>query len=122
MSDILLDLIDNLMQFVDKAMLDNTYEILHRLFKKTEIKIEYTEEVHISVIARTPRLTIRPVEHGDIEFYQNQLFGSQDVMKQFGSGNIRLYWPNTKNKKINYAKHRINGWIKKWNKNNPFSG
>ena len=96
--------------------------LIKKLFKTTNVKIEYEKDNKLSVIAKTPRLIIRPVEIDDIEFYQNELWGSHDVMKYFGSGNLRLYWNKSKSKEIDYAKERISIWINRWNKSNPFSG
>eukprot|EP01084_Bolivina_argentea_P281436 481524_1 len=120
MSDKLLVLIDNLIDFVTDEI--DSIDKTGRLFETTKIKIHHQKKTEISVIATTQRLIIRPVQHDDIDFYQNKLWGSEVVMKKFGSGNVRLFWPNTTTKEINYAKNRIEIWIKRWKQNNPFSG
>jgi RimJ/RimL family protein N-acetyltransferase len=80
------------------------------------------------VIAETPRLSIRPVEAGDVSFYQEKLWGAPIVLEKFADGKIRLYKDEAseRDKKVNYAQNRIVdaelSWCNKWRDYNPWSG
>lgn len=65
----------------------------------------------VNVRIETDRLSIRSVNAADKEFYQN-LFGDTNVMERFSDG-----CPRTPG---NIAA-RINDWIDRWCKGNPFS-
>eukprot|EP01083_Nonionella_stella_P116943 347955_1 len=81
-------------------------EMIKRLAQRSKVNIEYKTGTQISVIAMTPRLTIRPVQYDDIDFFQTKLYGAQEVMNTYGSGNVRLFWNDKHTKEINYAKKK----------------
>jgi RimJ/RimL family protein N-acetyltransferase len=97
------------------------------ILSKTKITIEKID-TSISIIAETPRLIIRPVKPEDVSFYQNQLWGNQQVMEKFADSHTRLYKDEDSKQKgmINYAQNRIvdaqDSWCTRWKNGNPWSG
>lgn len=97
------------------------------IISKTKVTIE-KNHTSISVFAETPRLIIRSVKPDDVSFYQNQLWGNQQVMSQFADSQTRLYKDEDSNQKeiINYAQNRIidaeDSWCTRWKHGNPWSG
>lgn len=93
----------------------------------TTVTIEKTPD-GLVIVAKTPRLLIRPVEPGDVPFYQHALWGDQKVLEKFADGKIRLYKDKASEEEgiVNYAQNRIvdaeSSWCKKWRDNNPWSG
>eukprot|EP01083_Nonionella_stella_P305966 1069572_1 len=110
---IALTLIDNLIHCINKC--NNVVnksdscnmEMIKRLAQRSKVNIEYKTGTQISVIAMTPRLTIRPVQYDDIDFFQTKLYGAQEVMNTYGSGNVGLFWNDKHTKEINYAKKEL---------------
>lgn len=106
-----------------KKTLFNDKDVL----SKTKVTIEKID-ASISIIAETPRLIIRPVKPEDVSFYQNQLWGSQQVMDKFADSQTRLYKDEDSKQKeiINYAQNRIvdavDSWCNRWKNGNPWSG
>lgn len=97
------------------------------ILSKTKVTIEKIQ-ASISIIAETPRLVIRPVKPEDVSFYQNQLWGNQQVMDKFADSQTRLYKDEDSKQKeiINYAQNRIvdaeDSWCTRWKNGNPWSG
>lgn len=93
------------------------------ILQNTNVIYKLDPNTPFSVVAKTPRLLIRPVSLDDVSFYQNHLLGNTEVMGKFGAGLPRFFWPGTEETgAVNYAERRISNWVKRWTEGNPWSG
>lgn len=101
---------------------DNSSKNINTLIKQTSVEVNKDSNGAVSVIARTPRLLLRPVCTDDIAFYDECLWGSEEVMAKFGDGKPR----KEKRGYESYASWRIrdaeNSFINRWQSGNPYSG
>lgn len=99
------------------------------LFSQTHIAIESDDKNVRAVTITTPRLVLRPVTEADISFYQEELWGNQQVMAQFYNGKTRFYAGTAEEQAAkaaaeapyDYAKTRIKGWLDRWETGNVWS-
>lgn len=82
--------------------------------KPDQVTLEFkTTSKGLEITILTPRLKIRSVHLSDSALYAT-LFSDPDVMAKYAAG-----IPQTDTHKI---KDRIDGWVRRWQRNDPFSG
>lgn len=78
-----------------------------------EVVLDQRMDGSIRAFIATERLIVAPVSHADAADYHQHLFGDQNVMRKFATGETR---------DRDYVDRRINTWVERWKSGDPFGG